>query len=457
MPEPLSLTPLDAGKNNQNLTPETKNKTATPVTKGVKHTTVQQNSAQSEITKQNNTTPKSISDHAKKKTSLKDKTSNFLSQLGNKKEEQSKASPPVLPQVLTPQSLSIPSAPTSAKPKTASATPAQTQLKTHATLTAPSPVSQSNTKAVKADSEQLPPPPNLPKAAEIATQPTIPQNTSQTSLKKESEKTGNLFTRLFKGSKVNEEKGSIIDAIVSKEEEKKAEAKKAKLEQEEAKKTPKKASDVLGWYRASRFLFHFTLLFIAVASVFLYMNIIDVNNSIYSWFDGPTNYASRLNEAQLQLDELKRQEAQVKGDVTRFQQGYNDPNEKIVEQIIDQRSSLREVEQNLYGAAEELYPNNSFFNYLEYTNFNINFDTNQVSFSAVLKDPSGNNFSALADFENILKFYPDDPKEDTGIQPYFTNIQEINNYSERLNQNTGETESIFSMSATLNTGPTDAL
>lgn len=316
----------------------------------------------------------------------------------NKNQPTSPAATPVVPQVLTPEPLS-PTPPTPpASPNQPPATPVQ-----------PS-----------AESKEIVP------------------------------KTGNLFTRLFKGSKVEDKKGSIIDTIVDTKEAEKIKEKEAKRVAKDAKRANKKPKDWQFWFKASRLFFHFNLLFVVVGTVFLYIQIVDVNNSVFGWFNGPQNYAMRLDQFRTQLTDLERQEAELKGEVVRYQEGYNDPNEALLNQIVDSRLSWEEVKEQLDGAAERLYPLNDFFGYLEYTNYNIDFESKQVSFTATLRDPSGNNFTALADFENILQFYPSDPDENDGLKPYFTDVQEITSYSERYDSNTDTYETVFSMTMKIN-------
>lgn len=376
------------------------------------------------------------------KKNLTSGISGFFNGLMGKKEQTSTPSQSAnLPEAIPSQALSVDLHTLQSAPE-----PAAPLIIPAVTPPAPAPPLGNNPSTAPAATSSLP---NL-------SSPVLPATLQ--SIKKESApiKSGNLFTRLFKGSKIEEKKGSIIDAIVDKTESEKnreKEAKKAAKEAEkQAKKALKKPSDGLSLFRAARFFFHFTLLFIAVGTGFLYVQIVDVNNSVFNWFNGPENYASRLHENQAQLDELTRQEKELKGEVVVFQEGYSDPNEALVKQIVETRSNWPEVEEQLYGAAERLYSLNDFFNYLEYTNFNLDFETGQVSFTASLRDPGGNNFSALADFENILKFYPGDPQEDDGIKPYFTGIQEINNYSERYDANTDTYETVFSMTAKINSG-----
>lgn len=293
--------------------------------------------------------------------------------------------------------------------------------------------------------------PSPPPSSSLNTLPSTEQRLSPPVLgKKQEEKKGNLFTKIFKDSKIEGRGDSIIDTIVHKKETDQAKEKEMKKAAKEAKKTLKKPADGLAFVRFSHLFFHFTLVFIALSAVFLYAQMVDVNNTLFNWFNGPSNYASQLHEVQAQLTELQKQEAALKGEVTQFKEGFNDPNEKIVQEVVAQRSSWPEVEEQLHGAAKNLYPLNEFFAYLTYSNFNVNFETGQVSFTASLKDPSGNNFTALADFERILKAYPGDPNQKEGLKPYFTEIVDINSYSERYDANTNTYETAFSMSAKIN-------
>ncbi len=260
---------------------------------------------------------------------------------------------------------------------------------------------------------------------------------------------GNLFTRMFSSSKVDPRKQSIIDVIVDKAAQEKAE-KKAQV----ARGSDEKAARRLKQARFARFagaFAHFAILFVALSAGFLYVNIVDEKNMVLGLANIPENKASRLHAAASSLDESRQKEQALRRDIERFEKGYSDRHQQVVQSIVAARLNWPDVLAKINEVANSVYELNDFFQYIQFSGFGFNADTKQISLTGSLSDPAGKNLTRLVELEEAFKHYPSDPSlPNDPAKPYFKDFQESQSYSKSFAANEDSVVSRFSMSFKLN-------
>ncbi len=269
--------------------------------------------------------------------------------------------------------------------------------------------------------------------------------------------TGNVFTKLFKADEkpAEQAKGkpadSIIDTIVAqsatKEEVNKQKAKVAK--QEAAKKeaeAPKTGAALLSF---SRGFLNFTIAFIVITAGFFWMENIDVNNTVFSYFERD-NYASRLHSAANEVEQKEEDEFEINREIRRYEKGYNNQFQTVIQGILDKRIDWFDVVSKIDEVTENVYSKNALAQYVVYDSFSLNTETGDIRVSGSLSDPLGKNLVKLLELEESFKNYPRDPNnEDDKTAPYFYDVKEFKSVSKNFDKKTGKFTSNFQLSFSL--------
>lgn len=252
---------------------------------------------------------------------------------------------------------------------------------------------------------------------------------------------GNIFTRMFgKKEELEKPSGSIIDTIVAKTDEKKAEKKMPKKEKEEG----------LALVNLSRLLVQFSLAFIIISAGFFYVQNIDANNTVLGFFGIQENYASRLHSANETLVEKEDEERSLTREINRYKAGYDNKYETIIEGIIDKRLNWPDILVKINEIANAVYERNEISQYITFDNFSFDAEKGQVRVSGSLSDPLGKNLTKLAELEETFRYFPKDPDNpDDTTKPYFYDVQEFGSLSKSYDRNTGKYKSNFSISFSL--------
>ncbi len=252
---------------------------------------------------------------------------------------------------------------------------------------------------------------------------------------------GNIFTRMFgKKEELEKPSGSIIDTIVAKTDEKKAEKKMPKKEKEEG----------LALVNLSRLLVQFSLAFIIISAGFFYVQNIDANNTVLGFFGIQENYASRLHSANETLVEKEDEERSLTREINRYKAGYDNKYETIIEGIIDKRLNWPDILVKINEIANAVYERNEISQYIIFDNFSFDAEKGQVRVSGSLSDPLGKNLTKLAELEETFRYFPKDPDNpDDTTKPYFYDVQEFGSLSKSYDRNTGKYKSNFSISFSL--------
>jgi hypothetical protein len=254
---------------------------------------------------------------------------------------------------------------------------------------------------------------------------------------------GNIFTRMFgKKEELEKPSGSIIDTIVAKTAEKKAE--------EREKKPKKEKEEGLALVGLSRLFLQFSLAFIIISAGFFYIQNIDINNTVLGFFGVQENYASRLHSAGEILAEKEDEEQSLTREINRYKAGYDNKYETIIEGIIDKRLNWPDILVKINEIANAVYERNEISQYIIFDNFSFNAEKGQVRVSGYLSDPLGKNLTKLAELEETFRYFPkDSDNPDDPTKPYFYDVQEFSSLSKSYDRNTGKYKSNFSISFSL--------
>ena len=117
-----------------------------------------------------------------------------------------------------------------------------------------------------------------------------------------------------------------------------------------------------------------------------------------------------------------------------------------MEALIESRINWPDLLKKINEVANSVYELNDFFNYIEYSNYSVDFKTGAIQVSGTLSDPEGNNLAQLVVLEEAFKNYPRDPSnpDDTTI-PYFENFAEFNSLSKTFDDEMGRYTSGFQL------------
>lgn len=270
---------------------------------------------------------------------------------------------------------------------------------------------------------------------------------AKTSEKKGEANGGNMFTKIFGKTEMVEApkpSKSILDTIVSKTEVKPIQ----KLEK------PVQKTDTTGlrFLNFSSAFLQFAVFFIFITAGFFYAQNLDQENRIVGLF-GKESYASRLHGVSERLTEKQEEVKKLSQEIKRFEEGYNNRYEKIVEGIAKNRLNWPEILVKINEITNAVYEGNELSQYIQYSNFSFDASKGLVRVSGTLTDPLGKNLTKLVEIEEAFRNYPRDPANpDDPTKPYFYNLQEFNSLRKSLDKRTGRYTSSFQLAFALNPG-----
>ena len=258
-------------------------------------------------------------------------------------------------------------------------------------------------------------------------------------------KEGNIFTRMFKKkTELEKPEKSIIDTIVAKTSEKKAEV-------TEKPKKPKEEGAAFAAF--GRVILQFSVAFIVISAGFFYTQNIDSNNTVLGLFGIEENYASRLHAANETLEQKEEEERELNREINRYQKGYDNKYEVIINQIVEKRLNWPDVLSKINEVADFIYERNSISQYIKFNSFSFDAEKGLVRVSGSLSDPLGKNLTKMAELEEAFKYYPQDKNNpDDKTKPYFYDFQEFKSLSKSYDKRTGKYTSNFQLSFALQPG-----
>jgi len=261
----------------------------------------------------------------------------------------------------------------------------------------------------------------------------------------EGEPKGNIFTKLFgkktaapgaKKEGAEKPTKSIIDTIVAKTDE----GKKAKM------KKKVEAGMGEGFLKFATVFLEFSVAFILVSAGFFYVQNIDQENRILVLAGIEDNYASRLHNAAIELEDKEQESKKLNRDIKKYKEGYKNEHEETIGKIVESRMDWSELLQKLNEVTESVYEKNALSQYVKYNNYSYDVGSGRLNVSATLSDPLGKNLTKLAELEEAFMYYPkdkNDPNDER--EPYFYGLQEFKSYSKNLDKGTGRYKSNFTL------------
>jgi len=162
--------------------------------------------------------------------------------------------------------------------------------------------------------------------------------------------------------------------------------------------------------------------------------------------------ASRLHAAAQTLEGLEKDEGKIEKEIKEYQEGYQDKNKEVVQNIVENRLDWPDLIQKLNEVTESVYEKNPLSQYVQYNNYAYDVERGELRVSATLSDPLGKNLTKLAELEEAFRYYPKDknnPNDER--EPYFYGLKDFTSFSKTYSKTTGRYVSNFSL--TLYTKP----